>query len=494
MTPTPLIPAATEPFANDNNNKPGRSGVLYVELDGGVVTVDIASELLLHTLFRRPWVVAGWMVREVRSRAAANAYLTAHVSLPVETLPLNQAVLEHINTCRQRIVLVAAGDPSWAAAFVDHHPGFDSILIINPRRDRGRFLLSQIEADLAQHQETQFDYIGTRRTGRYVWQAARRAWITQAESDLTVGLRPYHQPNDRTWRTPTAIKALSRALRVRQWVKNLLVFVPLLFSHRYGDVPTWIASVAAFFSLSFAASAVYAQNDLLDIRADRLHPRKRRRPFASGVLSVFDGVVIGAIAAFLAFAFSLVLLPLEFLGWLITYLIASTVYSVYLKTRMLIDVFVLAGLFTLRILAGGTATGIVVSPWMLVFSGFFFLSLATCKRYVEMKHVGHGGGRRAYSGDDLGMLRTLGLSTGAVATLVSALYVQDSQVRDDAIYARPFLFWLLCPIVLFWVTRLWMLAERGLINTDPLVFAARDKMSYVLLMVVAVIFAVAGPL
>jgi len=273
-----------------------------------------------------------------------------------------------------------------------------------------------------------------------------------------------------------------RLLRPQQWLKNGLLFVPLLAAHRLQDAAAWRAAALAFVGFSLVASAAYVLNDLLDVTADREHPQKRHRPLASGAVAVRHALALAVAAVLAAAGICAIALPPMFAAWLALYALVAVGYSVALKRAVLIDVVVLAALYSLRLLAGGAATAVEVSFWLMVFSGFIFLSLALLKRYAELR-IAQGEGRsasfgRAYGVDDLGLLLAAGIASGFQAVLVLALYTQSDAVR--ALYGAANRVGLVCPIVLLWVLRMWLLAHRGRIPDDPLAFAVRDRGSFVL--------------
>jgi 4-hydroxybenzoate polyprenyltransferase len=291
-------------------------------------------------------------------------------------------------------------------------------------------------------------------------------------------------------------------IRVRQWVKNLLVFLPTLLAYRFLDSGPLLHSSLAFFSFSFGASAVYVLNDLLDLDADRHHPEKRHRPFASGRLPLRAGYVL--IPLLLAASLGLAaLLPREFAFTLIAYFLATSLYSFLLKQVALVDILVLASLYTLRIIAGSAATGITVSEWLLAFSMFLFLSLAAVKRYVELLRLRqrindaeHDGEtrikRRGYFADDLELIVQMGLSSGYIAVLVLALYISSDTVAE--LYSRPQVLWFVCPLLLYWISRIWLLAHRGILQEDPLSFAVNDRITWLIAAVSASVLLVASSL
>jgi 4-hydroxybenzoate polyprenyltransferase len=277
----------------------------------------------------------------------------------------------------------------------------------------------------------------------------------------------------------TAI-ALIQALRPHQWVKNLLLFVPVVLDHRLHDEAAVTRAFVAFVAFCCAASSAYALNDILDIEADRQHPTKRRRPFASGALSPASGVGLTAGLLAIAYALSWAWLSRNFLLLLTLYVVLTTLYSLYLKRVPVVDVLLLAGLYTLRVLAGIAATHVRFSTWLLAFSMFLFLSLAFLKRYAEVGALTERDGdqvrRRGYLRGDREWLGSMGGASGYLSVLVLALYINSEQVM--ALYRRPLVLWLACPLLLFWTSRMWLLAHRGKIHDDPIVATVRDPMSY----------------
>jgi 4-hydroxybenzoate polyprenyltransferase len=298
------------------------------------------------------------------------------------------------------------------------------------------------------------------------------------------------------------LKSWLRAIRLHQWAKNTLIFVPLLLAHAW-SLPTAGGGLVAFFSFGLCASATYIINDLLDVEADRRHPRKRRRPFAAGDLSAITGVcaVVVMLAAAFALAFLVprvilalpgkhgVLLPHKFVEWLLLYTVTTLTYSLYLKRTLLLDVFVLAGLYTVRILAGSAATTVPISEWLGAFSVFFFLSLAFVKRFSELEGLRESGGLapagRGYHVGDLEQLRAFGTGSMFAAVLVTTLYISNSQT--GLLYHHALRLWLVVPVLLLWLSQVWMLASRGEMHDDPVVWAITSRRSLLLGLVMAAV-------
>jgi 4-hydroxybenzoate polyprenyltransferase len=283
--------------------------------------------------------------------------------------------------------------------------------------------------------------------------------------------------------------AAVQAIRVHQWVKNLLLFVPVILDHKLFDGETMTKAGLGFTAFCCAASGGYILNDILDLEADRRHATKRHRPFASGALPPALGVALIPILIITAIWISLALLPPHFVAALVLYLVLTTAYSMYLKRIAVLDVLLLAGLYTLRVLAGVAAAHVPFSTWLLAFSMFLFLSLAFLKRYAEISGLEPEAGdqvrRRGYLRGDREWLGSMGSSSGYLSVLVLALYISSDQVV--ALYRTPLLLWLVCPLLLLWIGRMWLMAYRGQIHEDPIVATVRDPLSYLLGALVGVI-------
>jgi 4-hydroxybenzoate polyprenyltransferase len=288
--------------------------------------------------------------------------------------------------------------------------------------------------------------------------------------------------------------ALLALLRPHQWAKNFLVFLPLLLSHQVRDPHRWLGVLVAFVAFCLAASSVYVFNDWRDVETDRRHPTKRGRPFASGRLPLAYGPPLAVALLGAAVLVSALLLPWQFTVTLVIYLAASAAYTAYFKSRLLVDVMILAGLYTLRVLAGGVAGQAPVSNWMQAFSVFLFVSLAFVKRYTELTAVEERGetwaGGRGYEVRDLRVIESVGPASGYMAVLVLALYINDP--TTTRLYPSPALLWPLCLVLLYWITRVWFFARRRALHEDPILFALRDRGSWCCLAVAIAIVVLAS--
>jgi len=332
-----------------------------------------------------------------------------------------------------------------------------------------------------------FAYAGDSRADLAVWAEAGAAVLVDVAPGVAarVGVPIEHRIATR----PTLLPTLLRAMRPHQWVKNLLVFVPILTANALGHWPSWAGGFLAFAAFGAAASGIYLINDLLDLAADRAHPKKRRRPFAAGDASAAAGMVLALLLLALAAALGA---WAGILGVVAVYAGTSLAYSLWLKRLPLVDVFTLAGLFTIRLFGGGAATGHALSLWLLAFASFLFLSLALVKRVAEvMDSAGRGVGRvagRGYGPDDLVILQLFGVAASFSASLVLALYVQSEVTSRH--FAAPGLLWGIVPLVLLWNCRIWLATARGYMHHDPILYAARDRVTWAIsLAVVAVMLA-----
>jgi len=275
-------------------------------------------------------------------------------------------------------------------------------------------------------------------------------------------------------------------IRAKHWIKNTLVFLPLILSHKISDWGLFMLAVLAFTAFSLCASAVYIINDFADVKYDQQHPQKRGRPLASGAWKTETALLLSFLLFIVSFGISLFFLPILFTATLLLYLASATAYTFYLKRLAIADVLALAGLYSLRVIAGGGALNINISPWLLAFSIFFFLGLAVLKRYAELSKYQEYHNGRGYTAFDLDVIRSIGIQSGYLSVLILMLYLHSQEVR--ALYTSPALLWLMVPVLLYWITRLWLLVGRGEMDFDPLVFAIKDRVSYISGALIGLIF------
>ena len=453
---------------------------LCVDLDGTLIKTDMLWESLVRLLRRNPlWLVLVpfWWIR---GRAVLKQQIAARVNVDVAALPYNGLFLEFLRDAKRqgrRLILASASDHDLADAVAKHVGLFDEVLASDGRRNlRGDH---KLETLIARFGDRGFDYAGNASVDLAVWKGSREAIVVNAGRSLTRQAARIAKVGNYFPPKASPLLALLKALRPHQWVKNLIVFVPVITSHQMSFWPM-LAGAAAFTALCLCASAGYVLNDLMDLDSDRHHPVNRRRPFASGNLPLSLGLLLVPLLL-TASAFVAWQMTKPFVALLGFYFVVTTVYSSHLKRVPLLDAFVLAGLYTLRLIAGHVVTGIAYSAWLLVFSMFIFLSLALMKRFRELRTLRQQNEMdakgRGYTVDDLELVATLGLVSGYLAVLVLALYVNSPQVLE--LYQHPLLLLLICPLLLYWISRVWLLAHRGQMHTDPVLFALKDWPSYV---------------
>lgn len=466
---------------------------LCVDMDGTLLRTDVLLEGMLRLLRRNPGFVFLLMIWAFRGRPALKSEVAKRVDLPVETLPVNAAFLGWLQSEKargRRLVLCTAAWHSIARAVASRFRIFDEVLATEDDENlSGRHKANRLVAKFG---EQGYDYAGNGLRDLPVWQHARSAIVVQPSLGLTRTIG--RVPNvERTFRASSRrLTSWVRAFRLHQWTKNVLVLVPALAAHRILEPSTLVQVGVAFFSFSLAASGNYLLNDLLDLDADRAHATKHRRPFASGDLQIHEGVLLSTLLMVTGTILGGLVLGPVFLTVLLAYLLVSFWYSLALKRHAMVDIMCLAALYTLRIIAGSAATEIEPTFWLLAFSMFLFLSLAAAKRVTELRALVAKGrsttAGRGYEVDDLPLLLTFGVAAGYVSVLVMALYVQSGA---EALYAEPRLLWLICPVLLYWISRIWLKTYRGQLDEDPVVFALTDRPSLLAATVCAILIALA---
>ncbi|KAF1008020.1 MAG: Decaprenyl-phosphate phosphoribosyltransferase [Luteibacter sp.] len=461
---------------------------LCVDLDGTLIRSDLLVESALMLLARQPFAFFLMLVWLLRGKAYLKQQIALRVELNPAALPYNHEIIDWLREQRgyRRIVLCTASDAMLAAPVATHVGVFDEVLASDGQLNLAGANKARILTE--RFGEKGFDYVGNAPVDLMVWQHAHAALVVEHGHALSTAAAKVSAVERRFVIRRGGPRAWAKALRIHQWIKNVLVFLPLLASHRVFDVEALSASVLAFLTFGLCASSVYLTNDLLDLAADRQHHRKRHRPFAAGNLPLAAGPAVAVLLLVTAFALS-TLLPYHFIAVLAGYYVLTTAYSVRLKRIMMLDVVVLAGLYTTRILAGTAAIHSKPSFWLLAFSMFIFLSLAMVKRYVELLTLQSAGkvqaSGRGYDVDDIPLIQSMGSASGYMAVLVLALYVEST--ASLSLYRHPHYLWMLCPLLLYWISRTWAIAHRGVMHDDPVVFAVMDKTSRILGVIAAVI-------
>jgi 4-hydroxybenzoate polyprenyltransferase/phosphoserine phosphatase len=451
---------------------------LVVDLDGTLIRSDMLFESF-WAAFARRWTVPFQSLAALgQGRAALKELLGRLGPVEVASLPYNEAVVSYVRRWREgggRTALVTASNKDLAEGIAAHLGLFDEVHgsdgSVNLKGGRkAEFLVSRFGAG-------GFDYIGDAEADLPVWAQSGKAIVVASSPGLGDRIKSGGGEVERLEGGRSAMKHYLKEIRPHQWLKNLLVFLPMLAAHQF-TWPTFLQALLAFAAFSLTASSVYVLNDLLDLSADRAHPRKRNRPFASGAIPIAHGSVMAPALLLVGLALA-VPLGWEFFGVMVSYIVLTTAYSLYLKRRLVVDIVALATLYTLRIVAGGVATEIGLSVWLLAFSVFFFFSLAAVKRQAELVDGVSSGKKQAagrgYVSDDLHLVETMATGSGYVSVLVMALYLNSPNVQ--VLYNQPAALWGICMVLLYWISRMVMLTHRGQMNDDPVVFAARDGIS-----------------
>ncbi|MGB7213488.1 MAG: UbiA family prenyltransferase [Gammaproteobacteria bacterium] len=459
--------------------RPDDSPPLCVDLDGTLLRTDLLLESTLALVRSRPLRALAVLGRLIRGRAALKAAIADCVDLDASTLPYDESVLLYVRQERAKgrhTVLVTASTARFAQAVADYLGCFDEVMASNGTTNLKGVV--KAEALARRFGERGFTYIGDSMADVPVWLRAATGLIAGASARTERAARAVTTVENVLGEAPRRLGAALSAMRPHQWLKNLLVFVPLLAGHRWTS-PVLLAATVSFCAFCLVASASYLLNDLLDLPADRSHPSKRHRPLASGALPLATAAWLMPALAVVGFGIAL---PIggAFVVCLAAYFAVTVAYSLDLKRRPVVDVMTLAVLYTLRVIAGGVATGIELSFWLLAFSMFLFLSLALVKRTTEVQLAsvtGHDLSRRGYATSDAEPLRSMGIASGYLAVLVIALYINSDDVTK--LYGHPEALWLLCPGALYWINRVWLKTSRGEMHDDPLVFTVKDRPSLI---------------
>ena len=463
--------------------------VLCVDLDGTLSRTDSMVECLFLLMKQRPWAMLLLPLWLLRGRAAVKAEIARRVRFDPAILVYNNELLNWLReekSAGRKLVIASGADERIVKSVAAHLDLFDEIFASDGRIN----LTGARKAAVLKDRFSDFAYVGDGKVDLHVWKHASTAVLVARSSGREMLLSKQIKfgrvfPAGQSQKSP--LRLWIRAVRVHQWTKNMLLFAPLVLAHMIYDVHKLAACAIGFVAFSLCASSVYLLNDLLDLAADRDHPRKRARPFAAGDLPLQQGLVAIPLLLLAAFALAFAV-SWQFAGILLFYYALTLAYSVDLKLRTLLDVFALAGLYSIRIIAGGIAAEVEVSAWLLGFSTFIFLSLAIAKRVAELDALKgksldtylHG---RGYLVADFNTLSILGIAAGYASVVVLALYI--SAPEGHQLYPHPQILWLLAPLLLYWVSRVWILTNRGRMVDDPILFAIKDRPSRVVALAAA---------
>jgi 4-hydroxybenzoate polyprenyltransferase len=461
---------------------------LAVDLDGTLVATDTLLEAALSLIRRRLWSIPLFAIWLLRGKAVLKSEIAKRFTLNAEGLPYRRDLVEYLRSesKKGRSIVLATAAHRTAAERVAAYLGFFDVVLASTDSVnlKGKFKRDEL---VGLYGLRGFDYIGDSKEDIPIWSACRIGHVAGGmrrlpRSVLAAGTR---QGEAFSRRRPE-VKTLLREMRAAQWVKNLLVFVPALLNHHL-DGEILKALGITFMGFSFVASGTYLVNDIFDLQADRSHPQKCRRPIASGQISLVLAILMaaGLLAAGILLGLTI---GLGLAACLLAYLALALLYSSYIKGKPIIDVVVLAMLYTLRVYAGGLVSQAYVSPWLFQFSIFLFLSLAFVKRYSELRRLRQQrlleALGRGYRVQDLNIISQAGLGSGLLAGLVLALYVNGTEI--ERLYPHPQMLWAVCPLFIYWIIRVWLIAHRGNMAEDPILFAFRDRVSYIVLFLIVV--------
>jgi 4-hydroxybenzoate polyprenyltransferase len=453
---------------------------LCVDLDGTLVSTDTLHESLLGLARKQPAQLLRAPLWLLGGKAHFKRELAARVLPDVEHLPYRKELLAHLAGERdrgRRLVLATGADERVARAIAAHLGLFSDVVASDGKNN----LTAQKKLLRLVERFGSFDYAGDGSVDLPVWTRARQAIVVSQSRRLVTRVRR---------RVPVAqvfsdrgggLKILARALRVHQWVKNLLVFVPALAAHSLTNFSVLAHAVLAFVAFSLCASAGYLLNDMIDLESDRRDPKKQHRPLAAGALSIPGALLMIPTLLATGLAIGRLASPLV-AGLLLLHFATTVTYSLRWKQVAVLDVLTLAGLYTLRIFTGAAAEGVPVSPWLLALTMFTFLSLALVKRASELRRLRERGLPatlgRGYLTDDFPIVMALGAASGYLGVLILALYIHSPDVT--VLYPHAARLWLLCPLLLYWFSRIWLLTHRGEVDADPVAFALKDRPGYVI--------------
>lgn len=466
------------PDSNSKSEVSRDKPVVVVDLDGTLIRTDLLFESFLTLLKREPQIVFIAPFLLFRGKARLKKFLAEKIALDPKSLPYRPALLKLIEEKRAQgseIILASASHQSLVAMVARYLNLFSSAIGSKETNLKGK---NKLDAIMKITGGRGFEYMGNSSADLPLWWAANKAILLNPSkrlvSKVAEKIDNFEVIRDQGHR----IREFFRLIRIHQWIKNTLVFVPLLAGHYYSSVAHWCQAILAFFSFSLLSSGVYIANDLLDIQSDRDHRIKRNRPFASGSLPIYLGFL--AVPSFIiASVVSALPLGLNYLSLLASYVVINLFYFFRFKRAIMLDVVILAGLYSLRVFAGGVACNITVSYWLLAFCTFFFFGLAMVKRYSELQGKEPGDDdspSRGYLKPDQTAIMAIGINGSLLSVLVMALYFNSIDVLK--IYRHPERLWLVIPLLLYWIGRTWILAHRGKIHEDPVVWAMTDRNSW----------------
>lgn len=458
------------------------TSVLCVDLDGTIIDGDLLFESAIALIAKNPLYIFLMVFWLAKGKAVLKKEIALRIDLNVKNLKYRKDIVDYVKEKRDYFltVLCTASDEIYAKKVSDYLGLFDVVIASDGKTNLSGAKKAEKLNNI--YGEYGFSYIGDSIEDIHVFEKSKYIIVANDEDKIVKNIKSKNKIIAIFPRSKASRNDWLKAIRVHQWVKNILVFLPLMAAHLFLNSIDILKAFDGAISLSLLASSAYILNDLMDIEADRQHPHKSSRPFAKGVLSIKSGVLacIGLATAGFVLAFPL---GLKFIEAVSIYYSTTIAYSSYFKKIAILDVIILAGLYTLRIIAGTAAIAVPLSFWLLAFSMFIFLSLAMLKRYTELSSLIKSGknivDRRGYSVDDISIIQNMGCSSGYISVMVMALYINSP--NSSVLYQHPHVLWLLCPLLLYWISRIWFLAKNGKVHHDPVVFAIKDPGSLIII-------------
>ncbi len=459
---------------------------LCVDLDGTLIKSDMMFESMAILIKSNPIYLLMIPIWFIKGKLYLKEQLFNRVQIDIDTMPLNDEIVNFLineKKSGRTILLVTASLQYYADKYKEKFNFLDEAI---GSKD-GINLSAKYKAEYLKGRfgDKNYDYIGDSHKDLVVWSFAQNALIV---SDNTILINKAKEITNiaETWgRTNTPkYKIIFKQLRIYQWVKNLLIFLPALLAHSL-EFNIYFQLLLSFLSFSFVASSIYIFNDLMDLNSDRKHKIKKNRPLAAGNFRISDAFVYTILLMTIGIMIG-VFINISFIIVLLIYLITTYLYSIYLKRIYIVDIITLALLYTMRIIAGSATSGFIISEWLAAFALFFFFSMGALKRFTELKNSKNEKlSGRAYIADDMNIVQIMGICSSMISVLVMVLYINSNTISQ--LYSNPKILYLIIPILLHWNMRVWVLADRSMMNEDPIVFSIKDKYSYLSILLIGII-------
>jgi 4-hydroxybenzoate polyprenyltransferase len=463
---------------------------LCVDLDGTLIATDCLSESIIDMLRKNFFLIFLLPIWLLKGKSVFKEKVVERVIPNPEDLPYNKEIIEYLNLQKEdgrKLILITASHQRIAARIGESLEIFDEVIGSDLNRNtKGK---SKQKYLVDRYGEKGFDYAGDSKADLYVWKSARKGIIVHPKDSVLEKANKIVEIEKVFYKEKSGLMIYLKQIRVYQWIKNILIFLPLLMAHKISEPILFVDAIIAFFAFSFTASFVYVLNDLVDLPSDRKHPRKKNRPLASGKIPILHGAIISPFLLLIGILLSVLFLSNEFLYILIAYLIITSLYSFVLKKIYILDIIVLSILYTIRLIAGALAVDVPLSQWLMEFSVFFFLSLAINKRFTELymmqKKNKENAAGRGYTVSDIDLMRVIGPVSGYISVLVFVLYLHSDEVV--VLYKNAHILWLVAVCLLYWITRIWFITTRGKMHDDPIIFTGKDPVSYIIGIIVALL-------